>query len=237
MAKMIQINQKYLIVILVVLGLFLIGALVQYLSIPKPYDEKILKKQNPEEKYRNFGFNNSYEFNDQNSCRGRTDVDRSFQPLQYSFDQLPYFRKFPYFNYYNSPQVMGAGRRRIPIDTRQAIPNILDPIDISNRNIAPSTVSVSSELDMRLRKIGSAYKIFDNQNIVHGLYGRKIYRNRDDKWEYFLKVFPSGETLPVLTKRPNEELGNNDEIMVEGLCGKFRVSIYHGYIPQYIPFI
>ena len=57
MAKMIQINQKYLIVILVVLGLFLIGALLQYLSIPKPYDEKILKKQNPEEKYRNFGFN------------------------------------------------------------------------------------------------------------------------------------------------------------------------------------
>ena len=132
---------------------------------------------------------------------------------------------------------MGAGRRRIPIDTRQAIPNILDPIDISNRNIAPSTASVSSELDMRLRKIGSAYKIFDNQNIVHGLYGRKIYKNRDDRWQYFIKVFPSEELLPVLTKRPNEELGNNDEIMVEGLCGKYRVSIYGGYLPQYIPFI
>ena len=188
------------------------------------------------ESYRNYGFNQRYGFNFKNSCRGQTEVDRLLQPLQYTFSELPYFKKFPYFNYYNAPQVIGCGGRRIPCDTRHAIPNVLNPIDISNNNIAPTTIRVDDNLDMKLNKVGAIYKIFGNENQVFPLYGRSLYYN-DNKWEYFTRMGPTQEFLRVFTKRQWEEVGNNDEVQVEGRCGKYRVSIYDRYMPQYIPFI
>ena len=188
------------------------------------------------EGYRNYGFNQKYGFNFKNSCRGQNEVDRLLQPLQYTFSEVPYFKKFPYFNYYNAPQVIGCGGRRIPCDTRHAIPNVLDPIDISNNNIAPTTIRVDDNLDMKLNKVGAIYKIFGNENQVFPLYGRSLYYN-DSKWEYFTRMGPTGEFLRVFAQRQLEELGNNDEVKVEGRCGKYRVSIYDRYLPQYIPFI
>ena len=202
MAKYITLNKKWIGIILLTI-ILLLGFAFFWTSAPQPSDPNALKSQ-PAETFNNYGFNFK------GDCQGRTNVDR-LNPLQYTFQNLPSFRKYPYYNYYNSPQIMSGGRRRAPIDTRHAIPNVLDPIDISNRNIAPLTVHVDGNLDMKLQKIGAIYKVFGNDNEVFPLFGRKLYYN-DEKWEYFASMGPTGEYLRVFTQRQWEELGNNDEV-------------------------
>lgn len=223
MAKNFNITFNKKTVGLVVLAILVIISLRLYVS------EQNVSKDKPEETYHNFGFNFKGE------CAGKTNMSR-LSPLQYTFSSLPFFRKYPYFNYYNSPQIIGCGGRRAPCDTRHAIPNVLDPIDISNRNIAPHTVHVDGNLDMKLQKVGAIYKIFGNDNEVFPLMGRKLYYN-DEKWEYFASMGPTGEYLRVFQQRQWEELGNNDEVEIEGRCGKYRVAIYDRFMPQYTPFI
>ena len=178
----------------------------------------------------------NYGFNFMGDCQGRVNLQPRLEQKEYTFAQLPYYRQYPYFNYYNSPQIIGCGGRRAPCDTRHAIPNVLDPIDVSNRNIAPVTVHVDDNLDMETQKVGSIYKIYDNENQVYPLYGRRLYRN-DQKWEYFTRFPPSGEWLRVFQHRQWDELSTNDEVKVEGQCGLFRTTLYDRYHPQYVPFI
>jgi len=227
MTKYVQINKTTLLIIIVALLAVTTGALYMNNTVQGVSDKP---KQNEQqaELYHNL------RFNDTESCQGKTNL--IINPLQYNFNSKPYTLKFPYFNYYNSPEIIGCGARRIPCDKRGAIPNVLDPIDISNRNIAPVSVRVDGNLDMELRKVGTVYKIFGNENEVFPLYGRILYRN-DSKWEYFTRMGQTLEYLRVFQQRQFEELGNNDEVEIEGRCGKYRVSIYDRYMPQYMPFI
>jgi len=229
MTKYVQINKTVLIAIVVILLLTTGFTLCHNMtaSTPSGTGNQPFKDQPAE-------FYNNYSFNDLNACNGK--VNSFINPLLYNNATKAYNHKFPYFNYYNSPEIIGCGGRRIPCDKRNAIPNILNPIDISNRNIAPITVRVDDNLDMELRKVGTIYKIFGNENQVFPLYGRNLYYDQN-KWEYFTRMGQTLEYLRVFQQRQFQEFGNNDEAEVEGRCGKYRVSIYDRYIPQYIPFI
>jgi hypothetical protein len=220
-------KNKSLVGMFLLIAIILIALYLYTQNLPN-VGANIVKKEGSES-FRNYGFN------DVDSCLLRTNLDNR-QAEQYTFGQVPYFRKFPFFNYYNSPQIIGCGGRRAPCDVRNAIPNILDPIDISNRNIAPNSVRVDQNLDLKLQKVGTVYKVFGNDNQIFPLYGRKVYYN-DEKWEYFAGMGPTSEFLRVFQQRQWEELGNNDEVEIEGRCGKYRVSIYDRFMPQYTPFI
>jgi len=229
MTKYVQINKTILVVLVLILLLTTGGALWINLFgyTVQPASEKPFKDQQAE-LFRNWSFNNT------NACQGKTNM--LVNPLLYDFDTKPYNLKFPYFNYYNSPEIIGCGGRRIPCDKRNAIPNVLNPIDVSNRNIAPVTVRVDGNLDMQLRKVGSIYKIFGDENQVFPLYARNLYYN-DSKFEYFTRMGQTLEYLRVFQQRQYEELGNNDTVTVEGQCSKFRVSIYDRFMTQYVPFV
>lgn len=229
MTKYVQVNKTILIVLILLLLLGTGSALWINLGMSgvQPASEKPFSNQQAE-LYRNYSFNNT------NACQGKTNM--LVDPLLYNFDTKPYNLKFPYFNYYNSPEIIGCGGRRIPCDKRNAIPNVLDPIDISNRNIAPITVRVDGNLDMQLRKVGTIYKIFGNENQVFPLYGRILYNN-DSKWEYFTRMGQTLEYLRVFQPQQYQELGNNDTVKIEGQCGEYRVSIYDRYMTQFVPFV
>jgi len=222
-----MIKNQALIGVVLLVGIVLIALYLYTQNLPKVEVNASMGAKG--EGFRNFGFNNW------DDCGPRTHMDNR-ESEQYTFAQVPYFRKYPYFNYYNSPQIMGCGARRAPCDVRNAIPNILDPIDVSNRNIAPVSIQVDQNLDLKLQKVGTIYKVFGNDNQIFPLYGRKVYYN-DEKWEYFAGMGPTGEFMRVYQERQWEELGNNDEVEIEGRCGKYRVSIYDRYMPQYTPFI
>lgn len=239
MANYVRLDRTYLFIALAILVILLVGGFAWArapLSGVAPVEaasEPGIHGEAGGEQYRNYQL---YDYNYSADCYGKNNLNRRLNPHLYTFRQKPWNRQFPFYNYYNSPQIIGCGARRAPCDIRGAIPNVLDPIDVSNRNIAPNTVFVDDNLDMKLQKVGAVYKVYGNENQVFPLYGRSLYHN-DNKWEYFVRMGPTGEFLRVLTPHQYEELGNNDEVKVEGRCGVYRVSIYDRFLPQYVPFI
>lgn len=152
---------------------------------------------------------------------------------EYTYEQMPYFRKFPFFNYYNAPTVLGAGARRIPLDTRRAIPNVLDPIDVSNNSISPTNVFLYNRNRGEPMKVGVLTKVFGNENQVIPLVG---IERKENKWEYFAEL--DGEYLPILRpgRHLDEELASNDEVRIQNLQGVFRTTMYSRYLPTFMPF-
>ncbi len=194
-------------------------------------------------------------------------LDRIYNPLRYPYKSVPYYR---YEATYVKPQrplmdpnaffspaapypdlrlpapVVGCGARREPCygGSQEVIPNLLPPVDVSENNIAPVTISqVTAPVNISTRgplgqpqQVGVLYKIFGNENEIHPLFGRRKYPN-GNKWEYYTMVGKYGVKMPLKPIRNNEELGNNDEVEIQGLTGKYRVTVYESDFPQYIPYV
>jgi hypothetical protein len=193
-------------------------------------------------------------------------LDRIYNPLRYPYKSVPYYR---YEATYVKPQrplqdpnaffspaapypdlrlpapVVGCGSRREPCygGTQEVIPNLLPPIDVSENNIAPSTLSITTPVNISTRgplgqpqQVGVLYKIFGNENEIHPLFGRRKYPN-GNKWEYYTMVGKYGVKMPIKPIRNYEELGNNDEVEIQGITGKYRVTVYESDFPQYIPYV
>ena len=46
-----------------------------------------------------------------------------------------------------------------------------------------------------------------------------------------------GVKVPVVTKNRKDELGTNDIVFIKGSSSPYRVTIYEGDYPQYIPYL
>jgi hypothetical protein len=134
------------------------------------------------------------------------------------------------------PQVIGCGGRRQGClgGTQGGIPNVFPPVEISGRNIAPVNITTRGPQGIP-QQVGVMYKIFGSLNDALPLFGRKRFPN-SDCWDYYT-ITNTGLKLKVLTRqRNNNELGTNDNVMVEGTRAKYRVTIYDSDFPQYIPY-
>jgi hypothetical protein len=110
---------------------------------------------------------------------------------------------------------------------------------ISEITGAPVTTAVNISTRGPLgqpQQVGVLYKIFGDENELHPLFGRRKYPN-SDKWDYYTMMGKYGVKVPIKTHRRNEELGNNDEVQVQGLPGRYRVTLYESDFPQYIPYV
>jgi hypothetical protein len=218
-------------------------------------------------------------------------LDRIYNPLRYPYKSVPYYRYEATYLKSQAPQytpspnaffapggaypdlnlpapVVGCGSRREPCygGTQEVIPNLMPPVDISENNIAPTTITrsygddgrsvallnsiseitgspVTTAVNISTRgplgqpqQVGVLYKIFGDENEIHPLFGRRRYPN-SDKWDYYTMMGKYGVKVPVKTHRRNEELGNNDEVQVQGLPGRYRVTLYESDFPQYIPYV
>jgi hypothetical protein len=194
-------------------------------------------------------------------------LDRIYNPLRYPYKSVPYYRyeatypKPQYstpMNAFFSPEsgvrprypdlnlpapVVGCGSRREPCygGTQEVIPNMLPPVDVSENNIAPITLTTAVNISTRgplgqPQQVGALYKIFGNENEIHPLFGRRKYPN-SDKWDYYTMAGKYGVKMEVRGHRNCQELGNNDEVEIRGLPGKYRVTIYESDFPQYIPYV
>jgi hypothetical protein len=140
------------------------------------------------------------------------------------------------------PQVIGCGGRRQPClgGTQEVIPVVNDPIEISERNIAPVNIIATSpyeQVGVQIQ-VGVLYKVFGSLNEIFPLYGVRRYRN-SDTWDYSTKVGKEGNfvQVKVLTRRGNNnELQTNDQVRIDGNSSKFRVTMYDQDFPQYNPY-
>lgn len=144
------------------------------------------------------------------------------------------------------PITLGCGGRRGACmgGSQIPIPNTLPPVNISNENIAPTTVNFNENGNYGnfgignyedIRQVGTIQQVFGNDNVVYPLFGRRIYRN-DNKWEYWTRFGTHGVVLPIIPLRNYQELSTNDRVYIEGQKKEYRVIIYDNYIPQYFPF-
>jgi hypothetical protein len=166
---------------------------------------------------------------------------RTRNMTRYSNRSQAFYNQGWYPNMVMPPQVIGCGGRRQPClgGTQEAIQVINNPIDISERNIAPvNVVALNPDQVGVIQQVGVLYKIFGSLNEIFPLYGIKRYRN-SDTWDYFTKVGREGNfvQVPVLTRRiNNNELQTNDQVRIEGNSAKFRVTMYDKDFPTYNPY-
>ena len=119
-------------------------------------------------------------------------------------------------------QVIGCGARNTPCmgGTQIPIANPMPPIDISEKNIAPTTVKLNLPPNRnKIIQVGVLYKIFGNFNTYIPLY----YDLENDLYFGMLK------NQKVLISKEN--LGVNDEIIINNQ--KYRVTIYENDIPEF----
>ena len=129
-----------------------------------------------------------------------------------------------------APQVIGCGSRRQPCygGSQQSINNILPPLEISEKNIAPSTIKIGPIKNEKL--IGSLYKIFSNDNIILPLYMKtknKIY----NRYYYFTII--DNKKVKVFNPNIFQSFGTNDQVKIKGYNEKYRVTINEDRIPEY----
>ena len=129
-----------------------------------------------------------------------------------------------------APQVIGCGGRRQPCygGSQQSINNILPPLEISERNIAPSTIKIGPIKNEKL--IGSLYKIFGDDNIILPLYmktKKKIY----DRYFYFTII--NNKKVKVINPNIFQSFGTNDQVKIKGQKDMYRVTINEDRIPEY----
>jgi len=161
-------------------------------------------------------------------------LDRFYNPMRYPYKSPP-----SYYNPLTLPnQVVGCGGRNTPCigvgSSISPIPNPLVGINVSPSGIAPTNIFTRGPLGQP-QQVGVIYKINSSHNEVHPLMGRKKYPN-GDKWEYYTMLGQYGSKVPIPPKRNYEELLTNDVIILQGIPGKYRVTIYDSDFPQYIPY-
>ena len=149
------------------------------------------------------------------------------------------FKNQPWYpNMSLPPEVIGCGGRRQGClgGTQIGIPTTYPPIDISDTNIAPTTIAQPG-LNYnynRLHKVGVIQKVFGNENQVYPLYSRKDPYNRN-RYQYFTVLGPLNQMVPVITKSPNNELGTNESVKIQGNTGIYRTTVYENNYPRYFP--
>lgn len=119
-------------------------------------------------------------------------------------------------------QVIGCGARNTPCmgGTQIPIANPMPPIDISEKNIAPTTVKLNLPPNRnKIIQVGVLYKIFGNFNTYIPLY----YDQENDLYFGILK------NQKILISKEN--LGVNDEIIINNQ--KYRVTIYENDVPEF----
>lgn len=174
------------------------------------------------------------------SGRQLNSMDRIRNPLRYPYKSIPAFQgSIDYANRGLPFQVASSGGwRAIPTLENVPIINPPDQIDIGNQNIAPTNVSVRGGIGLP-QQVGVLHKLFGNDNDVYPLYGRKRYP-RDEKWDYYTTMGKYGVKLRVRNadgRQRYQELNSNDEVVVEGVKDRYRVTIYQTDFPQYIPWV
>lgn len=187
-----------------------------------------------------FKENNITEINT-NECQNNNSSTINKTPLQInSLERIYNPLKYPYKSddYYNPSQIVGCGGRSIPCSN--TIPSIINNptsnLDISNNNIAPVYISTNGPLG-EPQQMGTLYKIFGNENQIYPLFGRRKYPN-SNQYDYYTTLGPYETKVKVITTNNNyNQLGTNDEVTLQGLKGKYRVTIYDNDYPQYIPYL
>jgi hypothetical protein len=154
---------------------------------------------------------------------------------------LPYNKESVYdvANYPNvvlNPFVVGCGGRREPCygGSQQVVSNILPPLDVSNKNIAPNNINLYDSANTGLSEVGSLYKIFGNENLEYPLLV-KVDNNpqKSNRYFYFTKLKNENVLRKVVTKSPYRELGINDQVKVDGEPYFYRVTVYQSNYPSY----
>jgi hypothetical protein len=164
-------------------------------------------------------------------------LDRIYDPLRYPYRSDYFYDQSWYPNLELPFQVIGCGSRTQPClgGTQVPIYNPPVPINISNQNIAPVNISTRGPLGIP-QQVGVLYKINGNENDILPLFGRKRYPN-DSKYDYYTMVGNYGVKVPIITKNRKDELGSNDVVFIKGSASPYRVTIYEGDYPSYIPYL
>lgn len=164
-------------------------------------------------------------------------LDRIYDPLRYPYRSDYFYDQSWYPNLQLPFQVIGCGSRTQPClgGTQVPIYNPPTPIDISDNNIAPINISTRGPLG-KPQQVGVLYKIFGNENDTLPLFGRKRYPN-DSTYDYYTMVGQFATKVPIISKNKQDELGTNDVVFIKGSASPYRVTIYEGDYPQYIPYL
>lgn len=140
-----------------------------------------------------------------------------------------------YANINLPPDVIGCGGRRQPCygGTQQNIGNILPPLDISNKNIAPRNGYIGPYPPYQ--QVGYLYKIMApyEDNDYRPLYLEKVdEKDRNLKYRYFT-LNMEGDRKEVETPSVYRELGTNDQVKIQGEDYFFRVTVNDSNFPSY----
>lgn len=132
-------------------------------------------------------------------------------------------------------ELVGCASRREPCygGNQQVVANILPPLDISNKNIAPTNGEIGPYPPFE--QVGYIYKIFApyEENAYRPLYLNRVYPNtKYPVYDYFT-ISPNGEKFDVITPSKRRELGTNDQVQIKGEDCWFRVTINQSNIPSY----
>lgn len=144
----------------------------------------------------------------------------------------------PYPNLQLPFQVIGGGRRMIPTYGGSQVPiaNPTLPVDVSSANIAPVNIYQPDMTDS-FRQVGVIMKVFGQDNQILPLFGREKWPN-SNKWLYYTNIGKQRVSLPVKSAQHRGyefELQDNDEVIIKGVPGKYRVTTYDTESTDYIP--
>ena len=133
-----------------------------------------------------------------------------------------------------NPAVVGCGSRREACDggSQEVIPNWKPPRSVSNASIAPRGVEYPS-WNERPTQVGVLARITGPNNETMPLFMKRI---DDITFFYYTVSGPESEQLlRVEGVRVGEKIGMNDEVMIHGLPGTFRVVEYQDDTGIYMP--
>ena len=131
--------------------------------------------------------------------------------------------------------VVGCGSRREPCygGSQQIVGNILPPLDISNKNIAPINGSIGPYPPFQ--QVGYLYKIMAQyvDNTYKPLYLKKVNtKKRNLVYDYFT-INDHNEIQKVIIPSKYRELGTNDQVQLEGENFFYRVTVNPSNFPSY----
>jgi hypothetical protein len=101
-------------------------------------------------------------------------------------------------------------------------------IEIERR--LPINIPTRGDLD-NFQVIGYAYKLNNPDNMFQ-LFGRRLYSN---KYEYYV-IHPITQIKIPINVKNNWELTKDDQIIIKGYPGEFKVEIYDLDQPRYVPY-
>lgn len=159
-------------------------------------------------------------------------------PQMYSLQRIYPYNGIATYDVGNYPnvtlpgEVVGCGSRREPCygGSQQVVNNILPPLDISNKNIAPRNGHIGPYPPFS--QVGYLYKIMHPQNIYKPLYLKRVKNVRFPKYEYFTMT-TNGEQQKVIIPNIHRELGTNDQVRIEGEEYFYRVTVNESNFPSY----